>query len=199
MGHTLLEKAPRLRSPGDADCVWGPVESFVKDDSVQDYRVGIGYDLHRLVAGRKLLLGGVEVPFDRGPSGHSDGDVLLHAVTDALLGAAGLPDIGELFPDTDPAYAGADSADLLSQALARIRSAGFAVHQLDCVVHAEKPKLSEYKRPMAERIAACLGITADRVNVKAKTNEGVDAVGRGEAIAATVVALVIKDPSEPQP
>ncbi|MCB9850679.1 MAG: 2-C-methyl-D-erythritol 2,4-cyclodiphosphate synthase [Phycisphaerales bacterium] len=155
-----------------------------------DYRVGIGYDLHQLVAGRKLVLGGVTVPYDRGLSGHSDADVLLHAVTDALLGACALPDIGELFPDTDPAYAGADSAKLLLAAMTRVRDAGFQPHNVDCVIHAEQPKLSAYKRPIAERIAELLGLAADRVSVKAKTNEGVGPVGTGEAIAATVVVMV---------
>jgi len=157
-----------------------------------DYRAGIGYDVHRLAPGRRLLLGGVDVPFDRGLLGHSDADVLLHAVTDALLGACGLPDIGELFPDTDPAHAGADSARLLAEALRQARSAGYAPHNVDCVIHTEKPKLSEHKRPIAQRIADLLGIPAERVSVKAKTNEGLGEIGAGQAIAATVMILVVR-------
>ncbi|HRX85129.1 MAG TPA: 2-C-methyl-D-erythritol 2,4-cyclodiphosphate synthase [Phycisphaerae bacterium] len=157
---------------------------------MSEFRVGIGYDLHRTAEGRRLILGGVEIPFERGLAGHSDADVLLHAVTDALLGASSLPDIGELFPDTDPAYRDADSAKLLTAALERVRSAGFAPHNVDCVVHAEQPKLSAHKRAIAARIAQLLGLPPERVNVKAKTGEGVGAIGTGAAIAATVVALV---------
>lgn len=157
------------------------------------YRVGIGYDLHRLAPGRTLRLGGVAIPCDRGLLGHSDGDVLLHAVTDALLGACGLPDIGELFPDTDPAFKDADSAELLAEVVRRVRAAGYAVGNVDCVVHAEKPKLSGHKARMAGRIAALVGIAADQVSVKAKTAEGLGAIGAGEAIAATVAVLVTKD------
>lgn len=157
---------------------------------MSDYRVGIGYDLHRLTAGRRLVLGGVEIPNDRGLAGHSDADVLLHAVTDALLGACGQPDIGELFLDTDPAYKDADSAKLLAQVLQRVRSVGFVPQNVDCVIHAEQPKLSAYKRAIGERIADLLGLPAGRVSIKAKTGEGVGSIGTGEAIAATVVVLV---------
>jgi len=155
-----------------------------------DFRIGIGYDLHCLIAGRPLWLGGVEIPFDKGLKGHSDGDVLLHAVTDALLGACALPDIGELFPDTDPAFAGADSAKLLTEALQRVHAHGYRAHNVDCVIHAESPKLSQYKPDMARRIAELIALPADRVSVKAKTNEGVGPVGKGKAIAATVTAMV---------
>lgn len=156
-----------------------------------DIRIGVGYDLHRLAAGPRLVLGGVEVPFDRGLAGHSDADVVLHAVTDAVLGAAGLPDIGELFPDTDPRYKDADSRELLKVALGRVTVAGWRVGNVDLVIHAERPKLSVYKRPMAESIAGLLGVAADRVSVKAKTNEGLGDIGRGEAIACTVAVLLV--------
>lgn len=156
-----------------------------------DIRIGVGYDLHRLVTGRRLVLGGVEVAFERGLSGHSDADVVLHAVTDAILGAAGLPDIGELFPDTDPRYKDADSRALLRDALGRVRAAGWTVGNVDVIVHAERPKLSEHKRRMAASIAELLGVVADRVSVKAKTNEGLGEIGRGEAIACTAVVLLV--------
>lgn len=154
-------------------------------------RVGVGYDLHRLVAGQRLVLGGVEVPFEKGPAGHSDADVVLHAVIDALLGAAGLGDIGELFPDTDPRYKDADSRTLLTDVAARVRAAGWRVGNVDVIVHMERPKLSMYKRPIAESIAGLLGIAAACVSVKAKTNEGLGEIGRGEAVACTTVALLV--------
>ena len=157
-----------------------------------DIRAGVGYDIHRLTAGRPLLLGGVEIPYPQGLLGHSDGDVLLHAVADALLGACTLPDIGELFPDTDLRFKDADSRRLLREVVAKVREAGFVPHNVDCTVHAEKPKLSEYKRSMAEAIADMLGVEASRVSVKAKTNEGVGPVGEGKAIAATVVVTVVQ-------
>ena len=153
-------------------------------------RVGIGYDIHRLEAGRRLLLGGVEVPHSAGLSGHSDADVVLHAVTDALLGAAGLPDIGELFPDSDPAYRGADSRRLLAEVMAQVRPRGLAVGNLDVIVHAEAPKLGPYKQQIAESIAKLVGARVDDVSIKAKTNEGLGAIGRQEAIACTVVVLL---------
>ncbi|GMU38444.1 MAG: 2-C-methyl-D-erythritol 2,4-cyclodiphosphate synthase [Phycisphaerae bacterium] len=153
-------------------------------------KIGIGTDVHRLVEGRPLVLGGVAIPFERGLSGHSDADVVLHAVTDALLGAAGLPDIGELFPDTDPAFRGADSARLLSEVVERVDREGYAVSNLDLIVHAERPKLSAWKRPIAERVAELTRCPPNCVSVKAKTNEGLDAVGRGEAIACTAVVLL---------
>ena len=158
-----------------------------------DFRVGIGYDIHRLTGGRRLFLGGLEVPFDKGLAGHSDGDVVLHAVTDALLGACNLPDIGDLFPDTDPKYKNVDSRILLEEAIKRVRDAGFSVGNVDCVVHAEKPQLTDHKQAMAKSIAALVGIGADRVTVKAKTNEGMGSVGTLQAIAATAVASVIKE------
>ncbi len=152
-------------------------------------RVGIGHDTHRLGAERPLRLGGVEIPGSPGLVGHSDADALLHAVTDAILGAAGLGDIGELFPDTDPANKDADSAVLLAKAFARL-PVGTRVLNLDCIVHAERPKLSAYKAAMRVRLAELLGVPATRVNVKAKTGERVDPVGRGKAIQAEAVVLL---------
>ena len=155
-------------------------------------RIGIGYDSHRLVPDRPLLLGSVTIPFDRGLLGHSDGDVVLHAVTDALLGAAALPDIGELFPDTDPAYQDADSAQLLRQALAKLAAKGYHPHNVDVVIHAERPKLSAHKIAMRTAMAALLGIDVDDVNVKAKTAEGLGDIGAGNAIACTAVATITR-------
>lgn len=151
-------------------------------------RVGIGTDLHRLAPGRPFVLGHVTIPFDKGPVGHSDGDVVLHALVDAIAGAAGLPDIGEMFPDTDPAYKGIDSAELLTRALSRVAEAGYGVVNVDVTVHAERPKLAPHKTTIRAEVARLLGIPVDAVSIKAKTNEGQDAVGRGEAIACTVVA-----------
>lgn len=154
-------------------------------------RVGIGYDIHRLVEGRRLVLGGIEIEHTRGLMGHSDADVVLHAVADALLGAAGLPDIGDLFPDTDPAYKDADSRTLLTDIMCRVHKKGFAAGNLDVIVHAEAPKMSPYKQPMAESIASLVGLAADQVNVKAKTNEGLGPLGHSDGIACTAVALVV--------
>jgi len=153
-------------------------------------RVGLGTDVHRLEAGRKLVLGGVSVDFDRGLAGHSDGDVVLHAVMDAILGAAGEPDIGELFPDTDPRWAGADSAVLTTEVMWQVRAKGWAVVNVDVVIQAQQPKLSPVKQAMRERIASLLGIEPDAVNVKAKTAEGLDAVGQGHAIACLAIAAL---------
>jgi 2-C-methyl-D-erythritol 2,4-cyclodiphosphate synthase len=136
------------------------------------------------------VAGGVRIDFPLGLQGHSDGDVVLHAVADALLGAAGLPDIGEQFPDTDPAYKDADSRRLLTKVLERLAAAGYWPVQLDCIVHAERPKLTGQKQRMAESIAALLELDGGTVNVKAKTNEGLGPVGTGEAIACTAVAVI---------
>jgi 2-C-methyl-D-erythritol 4-phosphate cytidylyltransferase / 2-C-methyl-D-erythritol 2,4-cyclodiphosphate synthase len=154
-------------------------------------RVGTGYDLHRLVEGRPLIIGGVEIPAERGALGHSDADVACHAATDALLGAACLGDIGRHFPDTDPRWKGASSIDLLRQSAAMVQTAGFAVQNLDVVIVLERPKIAPHLARIREGLAAALGIPVDRVSVKGKTNEGVDAVGRGEAIAAHAVVLVL--------
>lgn len=151
------------------------------------HRVGIGTDLHRLEPGDSLRLGGVDIPFDKQASGHSDGDVVCHALIDALCGAAGLPDIGEQFPDADAAWKGADSTQLLATVVERVREMGYAVANADVVIHAERPKLSARKRAMAETLAELLAVAPNAVSVKAKTNEGMDAVGRGEAIACTAV------------
>jgi 2-C-methyl-D-erythritol 2,4-cyclodiphosphate synthase len=153
-------------------------------------RCGIGYDLHRLEAGRKLILGGLELAFDKGPVGHSDGDVLAHALCDALLGAAGLGDIGTHFPDTDAKWKGADSLKFLEHAAKLLDEKGFSIEHVDAVVIMEKPKLGPHFPRMREILAKALSVTADRIHLKAKTNEGVDAIGRGEAIAAYVVATL---------
>ncbi len=153
-------------------------------------RVGIGYDLHRLDAGRKLVLGGVEVPFDLGPVGHSDGDVLTHAICDALLGAAGLGDIGTHFPDSDPRWKDAASLQFLAQVRTLLAERDLRVLQIDAIVIAERPKLVPHFPAMCRTLAAALGIDPAHVNLKAKTNEGVDAVGRGEAMAAQAIATL---------
>lgn len=153
-------------------------------------RTGIGYDLHRLAEGRKLIVGGIELPFDKGPVGHSDGDVLAHALCDALLGAAGLGDIGTHFPDTDPQWKGANSLLFLEHAKKLLADKNFAIEHIDAVVITEKPKLGPHFPKMREALAKALGVSADKIHLKAKTNEGVDAIGRGEAIAAHVVATL---------
>ena len=153
-------------------------------------RTGIGYDLHRLEYGRPLIVGGIELPFDKGPVGHSDGDVLAHALCDALLGAAGLGDIGTHFPDTDPQWKGAKSLLFLEHARKLLADKNFAIEHVDAVVIMEKPKLGPHFPKMRGALAKALGVSSDKIHLKAKTNEGVDAVGRGEAIAAHVVATL---------
>jgi 2-C-methyl-D-erythritol 2,4-cyclodiphosphate synthase len=153
-------------------------------------RIGHGYDLHALAAGRRLVLGGVEIAHDRGPIAHSDGDVLLHALADALLGAAALGDIGQHFPDNDPAYAGADSRALLRRVVALVRAAGYAVANVDVTVLAQWPKLAPHRDAMRANIAADLGLDIAAVSVKATTTEGLGPVGRQEAIAAHAVCLL---------
>ena len=154
-------------------------------------RCGIGYDLHRLEKGRPLIVGGVELPFDKGPAGHSDGDVLAHAVCDALLGAAGLGDIGTHFPDTDPKWKGANSLLFLEHAKKLLEEKKLAIEHVDAVVILERPKLGPHFPKMQEALAKSLGVSIEKIHLKAKTNEGVDAVGRGEAIAAQVVATLV--------
>ncbi len=154
------------------------------------FRSGIGYDLHRLTPGRKLVLGGVEVPFGMGPAGHSDGDVLSHAICDALLGAAALGDIGTHFPDSDPAWKGVSSLRFLERIREMLAHARLRIVHIDAVVVTEKPKLGPHFSPMREKLAQALGIEKDQINLKAKTNEGVDAIGRGEAIASHAVATL---------
>lgn len=155
-------------------------------------RIGTGYDIHRLVAGRKLVLGGVEIPFDRGLLGHSDADVLLHAVCDALLGAAGLGDIGRHFPDTDPRLEGIDSMKLLSRTVEMVREKGYAVVNADITVFAQAPKLAPYRDRIRANVARGLEIETDRVNIKATTTEGLGPMGRGEGIGAMCAALIEK-------
>ncbi|NYT68025.1 2-C-methyl-D-erythritol 2,4-cyclodiphosphate synthase [Pusillimonas noertemannii] len=154
------------------------------------FRVGQGFDVHALVEGRPLIIGGVNIPHTHGLAGHSDADVLLHAVTDALLGAAGLGDIGRHFPDTDPAFKGADSRRLLREAYAKVAQAGWKAVNIDATVHAQAPKIGPHAAAMASNIAADLGLEQSAINIKAKTNEGLGHLGRKEGIAATVVALL---------
>jgi 2-C-methyl-D-erythritol 2,4-cyclodiphosphate synthase len=153
-------------------------------------RIGFGEDSHRTEPGGPLRIGGVNVPHDRQLVGHSDGDVLLHAVTDALLGAAALPDIGRTFPNTDPAHHNRDSAEMLAIAAFKVTNAGYQIVNLDCVVHAERPKLSDYMDAIRHRIAGILHLNPHDVGLKAKTGEGVGPVGNGEVIEARCVALV---------
>lgn len=156
-----------------------------------EMRVGQGYDVHALVTGRPLIIGGVTIPYDRGLAGHSDADVLLHAVTDAILGAAGMGDIGRHFPDTDPQWKGADSRMLLRTAFGKLRDAGWQIVNVDATVHAQAPKIGPHAAAMQANIAQDLGLEdASRVNIKAKTNESLGFLGRSEGIAATVVALI---------
>ncbi|MEJ0003367.1 MAG: 2-C-methyl-D-erythritol 2,4-cyclodiphosphate synthase [Pararobbsia sp.] len=155
-------------------------------------RIGQGYDVHALVAGRPLIIGGVTIPFDRGLLGHSDADVLLHALTDAVLGAAALGDIGRHFPDTDDEFHGADSRVLLREAVRRVRAAGFSIINVDTTVIAQKPKLAPHIDAMRAVIAEDLGLAIDAVNVKAKTNEKLGYLGREEGIEAQAIALLEK-------
>ncbi len=156
-------------------------------------RVGQGFDVHALISGRRLVLGGVEIPFERGLAGHSDADVLLHAITDALLGAAALGDIGRHFPDTDPRYKDADSRVLLRDTAQLLAGRGFRIVNVDATVITEAPRLAPHIRSMVENIAADLAIDAGRVNVKAKTCERLGLVGRGEGIVAEAVALITNE------
>lgn len=167
------------------------------------HRIGHGYDLHRLEPiapagrGRPLVVGGVRLDSPVGPVAHSDGDALLHAVTDAILGAAALPDIGQLFPDTDPRHAGRDSAEFLREALRRVRDAGWTLVNIDTTVILERPRLAPVKDRVRARLAEILGLPIDAVNVKGKTHEGVGALGRAEAIEAHAVVLLtrVEEPS----
>lgn len=155
-------------------------------------RIGHGYDVHRLVEGRKLILGGVEIPFELGLLGHSDADVLLHAVSDALLGAAALGDIGKHFPDTDPKYEGADSMKLLERVVELLEEKGFKVNNIDCTVIAQKPKLAPFIGQMKSNIASVCGVDGDRVNVKATTEEKLGFTGALEGISAHAVCTIIE-------
>lgn len=164
-----------------------------------DLRIGHGYDLHRLEAlpphgpGKPLIVGGVHIPHDRGPVAHSDGDALYHALTDAILGALARPDIGQLFPDTDPRHESQNSRDFLSEAARVCAAAGYAILSVDATVILERPKISPHKEAIRNNIATCLGIELGRVNIKGKTHERVDAVGEGRAIEVHAVVLLAAD------
>jgi len=157
-----------------------------------EYRVGLGYDVHRFVKGRKLFLGGVQVPYPQGLEGHSDADVVLHAVCDAILGALGKGDIGEHFPNTDQRYKDISSLKLLEMVQGYVKTAGFAVQNIDAVVIAQEPAIKDYKMRMQEQIGRVLDLPAQRVNIKATTNEGLGFIGRTEGIAAQASVLLIK-------
>jgi 2-C-methyl-D-erythritol 2,4-cyclodiphosphate synthase len=156
------------------------------------FRIGVGYDSHRTVEGRRLVLGGEHIPSTVGLKGHSDGDALCHAVTDAILGAAARGDIGQHFPDSDPQYRDADSLELLRRAVAVVRAAGFAIENVDAVVIAERPKLAPHIAQIRARLAGALEVPVDAVSVKGKTNEGMGEIGRGEGMAVHAVALLRK-------
>lgn len=157
---------------------------------MSSFRIGQGYDIHRLVEGRPLILGGMHIPYEKGLLGHSDADALLHAITDALLGAAGLGDIGRHFPDTDPNYKDVDSRLLLRHAMEKVAKAGWVVANVDATVIAQAPKLAPHMDEIRESVAKALGVDLHRVNVKAKTKEGCDAVGQKEAIEVHAIALL---------
>ncbi len=159
---------------------------------MMNMRIGEGWDVHALVPGRRLLLGGVEIPHSMGLLGHSDADVLLHAITDAVLGGAGLGDIGRHFPDTDPSFKGADSAVLLTEAMRRVRAAGYELANVDATVVAQAPKLAPHMAAMVASVARCLGVEADQVNIKAKTAEKLGPVGEGLSMEARAVALLVR-------
>ncbi|MCH8027962.1 MAG: 2-C-methyl-D-erythritol 2,4-cyclodiphosphate synthase [candidate division Zixibacteria bacterium] len=161
---------------------------------MSEYRVGYGYDVHRLIEGRKLILGGVEIEFEKGLDGHSDADVVLHAICEAMLGAAALGDIGEHFPPDNPKYKDADSRELLKQVHKKVKESGWShIENIDVTIMAERPKLTRFKALMKEEIAKLLGIDSSRVNIKATTAEGLGAVGRQEGIAAAAVCLLKND------
>ena len=161
-----------------------------------DLRIGHGYDVHRLTEGRKLILGGVEIPYEKGLLGHSDADVLVHAVMDALTGAARLGDIGKLFPDTDPAYKDADSLKLLAAVADKVRAEGYDILDVDSVIAAQAPKLSPYREAMRENLAAAMGIAVENVGVKATTTEHLGFEGREEGISATAVCILFRRSDE---
>ena len=155
-------------------------------------RVGLGFDAHRLVPGRSLVLGGVAIPFDRGLAGHSDADVLTHALIDALLGAAALGDIGAMFPDAEPEYRDISSLELARRAMSRLREAGYEAENVDCTVVAQAPRLAPFVPEMRARLAEALGVAVERVSIKATTTEGMGPEGRGEGISAHAAAMVRK-------
>ncbi len=155
-----------------------------------DFKIGSGYDVHKLVPGRKLIIGGVDIDFDRGLAGHSDADVLIHAVCDAILGAAGLGDIGDHFPDTDTEYKGISSIILLKKCSALLEESSYIISNMDCIIFAQVPRMSPYKKKMEENIAGALNIEPGRVNVKATTTEGLGFIGKEHGIAAQCTLLV---------
>ena len=165
--------------------------------NVSQMRVGLGYDVHAFAEGRKLILGGVQIPHHKGLLGHSDADVLAHAISDAILGAARAGDIGKLFPDTDPAYAGADSLKLLAEVAAHVRGLGFEIVDVDSVIAAQAPKLSPHRDAMRENLARAIDVSVDAVGVKATTTERLGFEGREEGISAQAVCLLAKKCSEP--
>jgi 2-C-methyl-D-erythritol 4-phosphate cytidylyltransferase / 2-C-methyl-D-erythritol 2,4-cyclodiphosphate synthase len=192
-GHVVkvVEGDPRnlkITTPDDL----ATAERLVNRAAGPALRIGNGYDLHRLVAGRPLILGGVTIPFEKGLEAHSDGDVLAHAVTDAILGAAGAGDIGRHFPDTDPAWKGADSLDLLGRAAAVLRDAGYQLVNIDVVVIAQRPKLVPHLDAIRSNLARAIDADVSQISVKGKTNEGVDSMGAGESIAVHAVALICR-------
>lgn len=156
------------------------------------FRIGQGFDVHQLAEGRKLIVGGVELPFHKGLLGHSDADILLHAITDALLGAAGMGDIGHLFPDTDPVFKDADSLELLRQSNEKVLDAGFTINNIDCTILAEQPKMKPHLEAMKENIASACKINKDQINLKATTMEKMGFIGREEGMGAMAVALLEK-------
>lgn len=189
----LPDTASQETLPQTASLKSGEINAAPESGPVGIGRVGVGYDSHRLVEGRPLVLGGVQVPFEKGLQGHSDADVLLHAISDALCGAAGLPDIGQLFPDTDAAWKDADSW-LLLQAIAQQASArGWRIGNVDVVLIAQRPKISPFVPQMRERIAQALGVSIEQVGVRGKTAEGLGALGEGLGMAAHAVCMVYKN------
>ena len=169
-------------------------KSFFRDRAYfMQLRVGIGYDVHRLVEGRPLILGGVDIPYEQGLMGHSDADVLIHAICDALLGALGLGDIGRHFPDSDPSYKGISSLILLENVAGQMRQQGYAIGNIDSIIIAQRPKLSPYIEAMSTTLASTLHTSGDRINVKATTTEGLGFPGRGEGIAAQAITHIINN------
>ena len=169
-------------------------DDYKKKNNMNDFilRTGLGYDLHRLVEGRKLIIGGIEFPFNKGEDGHSDGDCLLHAITDALLGASGMGDIGSYFPPEEAKWKDADSVELLKTVWKDIKASGWKLNNLDCVVKLEKPKFLPKRQEVIESISKALGVEKDKVFVKAKTGEKLDSVGNGNAIEAWCTCLLYK-------
>jgi len=160
---------------------------------MQNIRIGMGHDIHALVSGRELWLGGVKIPFDRGLKGHSDADALIHAIMDAMLGALALGDIGQHFPDTDPAYKGISSLELLAKVTEKVVETGYRVGNLDCMIHCEAPKIAPHRATIIETLANALNIDKSQVSLKAGTNEGFDAIGQGQAIACQAVVLMVRE------